>query len=86
MFDLFGTRTSKEFQQSAEENYPMCESQPEKSQELYRVGYTNDGGTTLTLMSDGNTMTLQMTKEYCERLIRMLRATYPEEINDESSE
>lgn len=79
----FGKNTSKEFEQAAQENYPVPESQPEKSQELYRVGYTNDGGTTLTLMSDGNTMTLQMTQEYCERLIRMLRATYPEEHGDD---
>ena len=85
--NLFGKNTSKELEQAAKENYPAHEPQPKPCKEHYRVGFTTDGGTTLTLMGEGgNTMTLTMNREYCERLIRMLRASYPEKINDESSE
>ncbi len=55
-----------------------------KPKEHYRVGATTDGGTTLTLMGDnGNSMTLTMTREYCEQLIRMLESTFTED-DDES--
>lgn len=81
--NLFGKNTSKEFEQAAQENYPVPELQPKPCKEHYRVGFTTGGGTTLTLMGEGgNTMTLTMTREYCERLIRMLRATYPEEASN----
>lgn len=54
-----------------------------KPKEYYRVGVTTDGGTTLTLMGDnGTSMTLTMTREYCEQLIRMLESTF--EDDDES--
>lgn len=53
--------------------------QEPESEEHFRVGTTTDGGTTLTLMSSRNSMTLTMTPEYCEKLIRMLRATYTNE-------
>lgn len=54
-----------------------------KPKEHYRVGVTTDGCTTLTLMGDnGNSMTLTMTREYCEQLIRMLESTF--EDDDES--
>lgn len=77
--NVFRRTTAAELYQAAQENYPVPEPQPKMCKEHYRVGVTNDGGTTLTLISDGNTMTLTMTQEYCERLIRMLRATYGED-------
>ena len=56
---------------------PVPEPEPK---EHYRVGFTDDGKTTLTLIADhSNTMTLTMGQEACEQLIRMLRATYTEE-------
>ena len=56
---------------------------PPKPKEHYRVGFTDDGKTTLTLIADyGNSMTLSMNQEACEQLIRMLRATYTEEIGE----
>lgn len=55
-----------------------------KSQEIYRVGITLDGRTTLTLMSDsGTSLTLTMTQEYCEHLIKILQSTYREDHSDE---
>ena len=48
-----------------------------RPEEHYRVGFTTDGDTTLTLMSPGgSTLTLTMDRDSCEQLIRMLRATY----------
>ena len=53
---------------------------PAKEEEHYRVGVTSDGRTTLTFLgSSGATMTLTMGRDACEQLIRMLRATYPDE-------
>jgi len=51
---------------------------PETSpDEVFRVGATRYGETTLTLMtSDGMSMTATMNQMACERLIRMLRASY----------
>lgn len=51
--------------------------EPPKAQEHYRVGFDSDGMTTLTLIAGaGNSMTMSMSQESCEQLIRMLRATY----------
>jgi len=53
---------------------------PPKPKEHYRVGFDDQGMTTLTLIADhGSTMTLSMNQEACEQLIRMLRSTYTEE-------
>lgn len=75
----FGKNTSKEFEQAAQDNYPVPEL-PKKNTEVYRVGVTENGDTTLTLLSpNGLSTTLIMSQDRCEQLIRMLRATYPEE-------
>ena len=51
-----------------------------KPKEHYRVGFDDQGMTTLTLIADhGNSMTLSMNQEACEQLIKMLRATYKNE-------
>lgn len=58
---------------------------PPKPKEHYRVGFDDQGMTTLTLIADyGNSMTLTMSQEACEQLIRMLRATYTEEMESEN--
>lgn len=53
--------------------------------EVYSVGITRDGRTTLTIPTDGYSyVTLAMVPEECERLIRLLRATYTTEtVEDE---
>lgn len=54
-----------------------------KSKEVYRVGCTDIGETTLTFLGfNGSNMTLTMTQEACEKLIRMLRATYDEQTKE----
>jgi len=56
---------------------PVPEPEPE---EHYRVGFTTAGDTTLTLRSPGGaSMTLTMSQDATERLIKMLRATYQDE-------
>jgi hypothetical protein len=55
--------------------------------EHYRVGFTDDGQrqTTLTFINNEGwgSMTLTMNQPACEQLIKMLRATYQEEANDD---
>lgn len=60
---------------------PPRQSQP---REYYRVGYIAESGmTTLTMMGDyGTTMTLTMNREACEAMIKLLRATYPDDEDD----
>ena len=54
------------------------EPQPE---EHYRVGFTTDDETTLTLLApSGMSTTLTMNRDSCEQLIKMLRATYTDEV------
>ena len=56
-----------------------------QSKEHYRVGFTDDGITTLTFINDKGwgSMTLTMNQPACEQLIKLLRATYTEEVNDD---
>lgn len=90
MFNLFGRKTAKDFLKQAEETYSaLPKVQPvevpkTEHKEYYRVGRTDDGYTTLTMIGrDGyGTMTLTMNQEACEQLIRMLQSTYPLEKND----
>lgn len=54
-----------------------------KPREHYRVGFNDQGMTTLTLMSDGyGYTTLTMNRDACEHLIRLLRATYQDDLRD----
>jgi hypothetical protein len=90
MFNLFGRKTVKDFQAEAKETYSVPEVKPvdlpKKHKEYYRVGRTDDGYTTLTMMSsDGyGSMTLTMNREACEQMIRMLEATFTEEHTEEA--
>lgn len=86
MFDFFRRKTAEEFMDQAKETYAVPETKPvsvptPKSKEYYRVGRTDDGKTTLTMMSgDGyGSMTLTMNREACEQMIRMLEATFIDE-------
>jgi hypothetical protein len=82
MFDFFTRHTAKDLVEEAKEKYIVTKVESRKPQpkEYYRVGFSDDGMTTLTLMADyGNSMTLSLSQEACEQLIRMLRATYKQE-------
>lgn len=85
MFNLFGRKTAKDFIKEAEDAYSVPEVKsvevPKKEQkEFYRVGRTNDGYTTLTMIGDnGYSMTLTMNQESCEQMIRMLESTFSNE-------
>jgi len=81
MFNLFGRKTAKDFEAEANETYsiPEVASPKKEHKEHYRVGRTEDGWTTLTMISDDGygSMTLTMNREACEQMIRMLEATFP---------
>jgi len=83
MFDWFKGREERMKDYNVIE-FPKPVAVPEpKSEEHYRVGFTTDGGTTLTLMSPGGAnMTLTMNRDSCEQLIKMLRATYTDEVEE----
>jgi hypothetical protein len=82
MFNLFGRKTLEEFKKEAEDTYAVPDvapvRAPRKHKEYYRVGRTDDGYTTLTMLGDDGygTMTLTMNQEACEQMIRMLEATF----------
>ena len=86
MFNLFGrSRTAKDFEAEAKATYGVPNVAPvsvpkKEHKECYRVGRTEDGYTTLTMMShDGyGSLTLTMNQEACEQMIRMLESTFTE--------
>jgi hypothetical protein len=84
MFNLFGRKTAKDFEAEAKETYSVPEAAPvsvpkKEHKEYYRVGRTDDGYTTLTMLGDGyGSLTLTMNQEACEQLIRMLESTFIE--------
>lgn len=82
MFNLFGRKTAKDFMEKDKETYSVPEVKPAKKEqkEFYRVGCTDDGHTTLTMLGiDGyGSMTLTMNREACDQLIRMLQSTFQE--------
>lgn len=72
MFNFFNTPETEEPYITAKTNIPQA-----FATESIRVGITNAGNTTLTIM-DGDCVitTLTMDQQACERLIRMVRSTY----------
>ena len=79
MFDFFKRRTAEDYKQIAEDTYKLPDPiEVPARKEYYRVGRTDDGYTTLTMISnDGyGSMTLTMNREACEQMIRMLEATF----------
>jgi hypothetical protein len=86
MFNLFGRKTAKDFMDEAKETYTLPKETKIKPKEHYRVGFDDEGMTTLTLMADGgSTMTLSMSQEASEQLIKLLRATYKDQQSTEES-
>jgi hypothetical protein len=88
MFNLFGRTTVKDFEAEAKETYTVPEvALPKKDREFYRVGRTEDGDTTLTMISnDGyGSLTLTMNRAACEQMIRMLEATFDIETTNAQS-
>jgi hypothetical protein len=88
---LFGSdRSYEERQDDIEQRFQekldkLKQRKQNMSNEAYRVGVTLDGKTTLTLIADnGNSMTLTMSPEACELLIRILRTTYTTEKETEN--
>ncbi len=87
MFNLFGRKTAKDFIKEANETYGIPEVKPvsvpetKKHKEYYRVGRTDDGYTTLTMIDNSGygSMTLTMNREACEQMIRMLESTFVDE-------
>jgi hypothetical protein len=81
MFNLFGRKTVKDFEAEAKETYTIPEPAPvpkKEHKEFYRVGRTDDGCTTLTMLGiDGyGSMTLTMSQSACKQMIRMLESTF----------
>jgi molybdopterin biosynthesis enzyme len=83
MFNLFGSKKDQEqlAKNIANAVKPILpkETKVEKNQrEFYRIGYDHSTNmTTLTLLGDnGFSMTLSLSKDGCEQMIRMIRATY----------
>ena len=93
MFNLFGRRTAKELIEDANATYglpepvkvptmPATKTKQKYKQELFRVGATPEGLTTLTLIDDGGfSMTLSLDQKSCEQMIRMLQSTFKENTN-----
>jgi len=91
MFNLFGRKTAKDFQAEAKDTYAVPEAAPvpkQEQKEFYRVGRTDDGCTTLTMLGINGygSMTLTMNREACEQMIRMLKSTFTEEQIKEETE
>jgi hypothetical protein len=83
MFDWFKSREERQKEYNVIE-FPKPVAVPEPApEEHYRVGFTTDGSTTLTLLtSTGTSMTLTMDRNACEQMIKMLRSTYPDEVEE----
>jgi hypothetical protein len=81
MFDFFKQWISKDHIQSAgdSQDIPPAKPKPEQPQDwdYYRVGVANDGRTILTVRLPASaSISLTMTQTACEKLVRMLEATY----------
>jgi hypothetical protein len=86
MFDFFKRQTAEDYKHLAEDIYKVPPVMLPVLKENYRVGCTDDGMTTLTLMDNALTMTLTLNQTGCEQLIRMLRATYYQDTTTEETE
>ena len=84
MFDWFKSREERTKDYNVIDfPKPVSVPTPEpKPEEHYRVGFTSDDQTTLTLMSNGGSMTLTMSRDACEQMIKMLRSTYMDEVEE----
>ena len=74
MFDFFGSGRLPE----PAKDYIV--SKPESIvKENYSIGVTDDGRTSLTLKDGPYSLSMYMNRDACERMIRMIRATYIDE-------
>lgn len=86
MFKLFNETKPEEFGNTKEDLGTMTAPKTSPQDEFFRVGVTSNGMTTLTLLSaDGYSSTLSLNRFACEQLIRMLRATYEDDTDVEST-
>jgi hypothetical protein len=84
MFDWFKSREERKKDYNVID-FPKPVAVPEpEPEEHYRVGFTTDGRTTLTVLSTNGygSMTLTMDRNASEQLIKMLRATYTDEVEE----
>ena len=82
MFDLFSKKAAEKVAKEIMEDLKIPEPIREKTsdeQDWYRVGCTNDGRTTLTLLNGPASMTLTMNEDRLRQLIKLLEATLPTE-------
>jgi hypothetical protein len=82
MFDFFSRKEAEKAAKEIMEDFKFPEPVREKTsdeQDWYRVGYTNDGRTTLTLLNGPASMTLTMNEDGVKRLIKMLESTLPQD-------
>jgi hypothetical protein len=82
MFNFFRRATAEDYKQIATDIYKIPNSIKEPTpKEYYRVGRTDDGCTTLTMLDSSgySSMTLTMNQSACKQLIRMLESTFHEE-------
>jgi hypothetical protein len=77
MFDLFSKKEAEKVAEEIVEDLKTLEPKEKSSadEDWYRVGYTNDGRTTLTLRNGPASLTLLMSENDTRRLIKMLEAT-----------
>ncbi len=82
MFDFFSRKEAEKVAKEIAEDFKFPEPVREKTsdeQDWYRVGYTNDGRTTLTLLNGPASLTLVMSEDHVNRLIKMLESTLPQD-------
>jgi hypothetical protein len=91
MFNFFRQRTAQGLVNEVRDNYllpevkeipamPTVNTPIEENKEYYRIGRTENGMTTLTMIGDGGvSMTLTMNQSACKQMIRMLQSTFDEE-------
>lgn len=75
MFNFFGS--GRTIEPAKDYIVPKSES---TVNEIYSIGVADDGRTSLTLKDGPYSLSMYMNRDACERMIRMIRATY---IDDE---
>lgn len=78
MFNFFGSGKPPE----PAKDY-IVPKQPSIVNENYSIGVTDDGRTSLTLKDGPYSLSMYMNQDACERLIRMIRATYIDDVVEE---
>jgi hypothetical protein len=75
--------TNKPFRSIAEDIAQARNKEDSDTRDYYRIGVTNEGNTTLTIVGDtGFTSTLTMTPAACRKMIRLLSASLDDTEDD----